>query len=638
MRLTDNQCEKLRDTILNIYPYQKKAALESFFSENFNTNIESIVAYSSIIPPEKLNKIIHTYNSQKGNEEIKILILKIPAKDLDLDKEIYEIESAIDRAKKRCLLNFTTKIVYSTDDIRRNIANENPQIVHFCGHGLNNGSLKLDNDSNSGISPEVLKSIFQGRENIIKCVLLNACHSEKATLAISQHINYAIGMNNEIIDNVAIEFAKGFYDGLGYSNSNNTYGTAFNEGIRAIIAKQKSQELIPILKTRISYEEAIYNLLERLDFENKIDDFIETISTYPDFLNNNLFKRFYSDFSYPVKQPDLLKLKEIVNEIKDWNLVTISYRETLPDNATLYNNELNNPQNIHKIIDILREKYPLVSDNVPSILEFAKNLAGKFPGSDQTYFEIEDWVKKILSELDDISIDVKPRIEDSLTPDQKTFLLIIISPEDNLFRLEAEYILDENQNFKPQPFDFKELLNINFEADNGKGVICSEKEIPSTLEEIIKTFVESFLNKISPPIIEIFSPSKNLGQNIDNEWYINDPYSVDEKVPILQEFNIILHPIERFQKTKINLNFQEVCKKISELLKSQNQTKSISIIEHIQIIDKVDSKNYKQIGIDLRRKKAIGAKINFPLTEKEKEYFWKAIFMGGTPVVFWKRD
>ncbi|MFL9458459.1 hypothetical protein AB0758_46630 [Tolypothrix bouteillei VB521301_2] len=48
--------------------------------------------------------------------------------------------------------------------------------------------------------------------NGVECVVLNACFSQAQANAISQCVNYAIGINREIGDKVAIDFATGFYE------------------------------------------------------------------------------------------------------------------------------------------------------------------------------------------------------------------------------------------------------------------------------------------------------------------------------------------------------------------------------------------------------------------------------------------
>ena len=63
-------------------------------------------------------------------------------------------------------------------------------------------------------------------------------------------------MNQEIQDTSAIKFAQGFYDGLGYKNSENqdVFQRAFKEGLVAIKLESLSQAEIPVIKTKINLE------------------------------------------------------------------------------------------------------------------------------------------------------------------------------------------------------------------------------------------------------------------------------------------------------------------------------------------------------------------------------------------------
>ncbi len=177
-------------------------------------------------------------SKEKANQQQKILILAaIPGK-LRLDKEIREIEDSVRRANKRDLFDIKTRTAVRAQDIRRAIAEEKPQIVHFCGHGLEDGSLLLEDEEghNKSVSPEGLASLFQLHANYVNCVLINACYSAKTAEAIRKYINYAIGMNQPIGDKAAIAFAQGFYDGLGYAIPDNqdVFQRAFEEGKVAI--------------------------------------------------------------------------------------------------------------------------------------------------------------------------------------------------------------------------------------------------------------------------------------------------------------------------------------------------------------------------------------------------------------------
>jgi CHAT domain len=185
---------------------------------------------------------------------LKILVLTAIPHGLRLDKEIREIEEAIRRATSRDFFEIKTRSAVRPQDIRRAIAEERPKIVHFCGHGLEDGSLVLEDDGGKSkpISPQALATLFKLHTDYVNCVLLNACHSAKPANAISQHINYTIGMNQEIGDKAAIVFAQGFYDGLGYKNLDNpdVFQRAFDEGLVAIEMEDFSQGSIPVLKKK----------------------------------------------------------------------------------------------------------------------------------------------------------------------------------------------------------------------------------------------------------------------------------------------------------------------------------------------------------------------------------------------------
>ena len=115
-----------------------------------------------------------------------ILILTAIPHGLRLDKEIRSIEEAIRRAVKRDLFKITLRTAVRPQDIRRAIAEEQPQIVHFCGHGLEDGSLVLEDDGgeNKPVPASGLASLFQLHTDYVECVLLNACHSAKPATAI----------------------------------------------------------------------------------------------------------------------------------------------------------------------------------------------------------------------------------------------------------------------------------------------------------------------------------------------------------------------------------------------------------------------------------------------------------------------
>ncbi len=247
-------------------------ALPSYTQENLYP-----IAFQNIKITRKGLDFLNTPMGQSTQQQ-KILILTAIPHGLRLDKETQKIKDAIRRATRRDLFDIRTQTAVRPEHIRRAIAEERPQIVHFCGHGLEDGSLLLEDEEGKDkpVSPEALVSLFNLHINYVQCVLLNACYSEKAAMEISQCIDYVIGMNNPIQDGAAIAFAQGFYDGLGYKISDNqdVFQRAFDEAMVAVKMENLSQSKIPVLKKK-KINQLWQKLINKSD--EKAGDFIKVI-------------------------------------------------------------------------------------------------------------------------------------------------------------------------------------------------------------------------------------------------------------------------------------------------------------------------------------------------------------------------
>lgn len=165
---------------------------------------------------------------------------------LRLDREMREIDAGLRRAKQREQFTLEQKWAVRPDDLRRALLDYNPQIVHFCGHGAGNQGLVLENDVGEAqfLPTNALASLFKLFANRgVECVVLNACYAEVQAEAISQHINYVMGMSDEISDDAAVKFAIGFYDAVGAAWS---YEDAYELGCNAIALEGIPEELTPV--------------------------------------------------------------------------------------------------------------------------------------------------------------------------------------------------------------------------------------------------------------------------------------------------------------------------------------------------------------------------------------------------------
>jgi hypothetical protein len=183
----------------------------------------------------------------------RILILAANPTDtgrLRLDAEVREIQEGLKRSAGRDRFEITSRWAVRTDDLRRALLEHEPHIVHFSGHGGGENGLALEDGQGKVklVSTSALTRLFKQFPGI-ECVLLNACYSEVQATALAALGPYVVGMTRAIGDRAAIEFAKGFYDGLGYNRS---YPDAFEFGLTAIDLEGIPETATPVLKQGLS--------------------------------------------------------------------------------------------------------------------------------------------------------------------------------------------------------------------------------------------------------------------------------------------------------------------------------------------------------------------------------------------------
>ena len=180
-----------------------------------------------------------------------ILILAANPSDtarLRLSQEVRDIEEGLSLSAERDRFNIVSQWAVRPKDLSRALLKHQPQIVHFSGHGHGNQGLAFESDTGSAqhISGDALADLFQLCPNV-ECVFLNACYSTVQAEAISQHVGYVIGMNADIGDRAATQFAVGFYDALGYHRP---IPEAYKFGLSAIALQGIDEATTPVLLTK----------------------------------------------------------------------------------------------------------------------------------------------------------------------------------------------------------------------------------------------------------------------------------------------------------------------------------------------------------------------------------------------------
>ncbi|WP_299490167.1 AAA-like domain-containing protein [Acaryochloris sp. IP29b_bin.137] len=183
----------------------------------------------------------------------KILILAANPKDtqsLRLDEEVRTIQEKLKRSKLRDDFEIVSCWAVRIEDLQQALLDENPQIVHFLGHGAGKEGLALEDGQGRAklVSSRSLAKLFKFFQDKVECVLLNACYSSVQAEVIYQHIDTVIGMKQAIGDQAAVKFAGGFYSCLGAGRS---YRDAYEFGCNAIDLEGLPDHLVPVLQQRV---------------------------------------------------------------------------------------------------------------------------------------------------------------------------------------------------------------------------------------------------------------------------------------------------------------------------------------------------------------------------------------------------
>lgn len=185
-------------------------------------------------------------------EKCKVLLLASNPADTDplaLGEEIREIEIKIRMAKYRDSIEFIHKHAVRPGDLQQHLLENKPHIVHFSGHGSESNEIILQDNQDLAqpVSPEALKDLFTVLKDNIRGVVLNACFSEGQAKAITEVIDFAVGMKEEIGGDAAILFAGAFYRAIGFNRS---VKDAYALGIIEIKLAGVPEENTPVLLLR----------------------------------------------------------------------------------------------------------------------------------------------------------------------------------------------------------------------------------------------------------------------------------------------------------------------------------------------------------------------------------------------------
>jgi hypothetical protein len=183
---------------------------------------------------------------------LRILFVAANPKDTDplrLDEEIRTIEERLRLSKHASLFEIRQAWAVRVKDLQEALLRHDPHIIHFSGHGSDFGEIILENvhGESHSVPPKALSELFKLLRGNLRGVVLNSCGSLSQARAIANHVDFVVGMSEDIGDDTAIAFAAGFYQGLGYGKS---VLMAFELGRNQIHLERLAEEKLPKLLVR----------------------------------------------------------------------------------------------------------------------------------------------------------------------------------------------------------------------------------------------------------------------------------------------------------------------------------------------------------------------------------------------------
>lgn len=185
-------------------------------------------------------------------QEVRILFLAANPTDTDhlrLDQEIRAIDESLRHSDFPHRFVIQQQWAVRASDLQQAILRHKPAIVHFSGHGSQSSEIILEDVTGQAqpVAAGALKQLFQVLKGEIRCVVLNACYSERQAQAIAEHIDCVVGMTRAVGDAAAISFSAAFYQALGYGKA---IKTAFDLGCIQIGLENLRDEDAPRLISR----------------------------------------------------------------------------------------------------------------------------------------------------------------------------------------------------------------------------------------------------------------------------------------------------------------------------------------------------------------------------------------------------
>ena len=151
------------------------------------------------------------------SDKVKILFLAANPLDvvtqLRIDEEFREITQSIRMSAHSYQVEIVPELAVRDKDLQTALLRHKPDIVHFSGHCDPTGEIMLEDETGNRkvVNTEAISDLFRILKHNIRLVVLNACYAKEQAQALTETVDFAIGVSAAIEDKAARIFASRFY-------------------------------------------------------------------------------------------------------------------------------------------------------------------------------------------------------------------------------------------------------------------------------------------------------------------------------------------------------------------------------------------------------------------------------------------
>lgn len=135
-----------------------------------------------------------------------------------VDEEAREIFEKLSEGQHGDQFELVKHTAIRPSDLQRLLMLYRPDIVHFSGHGSKAHRIIFEGAPGRGkqVDPQGLVDVFRLYRDHVRLVLLNSCFTKTQAQALTEVIDYSVGISRMIGDRAGVTFAGAFYRALGF--------------------------------------------------------------------------------------------------------------------------------------------------------------------------------------------------------------------------------------------------------------------------------------------------------------------------------------------------------------------------------------------------------------------------------------